>query len=522
MIQDLKAQLRRPPVIIAAAGIIAIGIVSYALITNGGSAVPSVVYAAIGPIVENVQTNGTVKAAQEVDLSFQTSGRIVSIGYDVGSHAPAGAMLASLFSADQGAQLEQAKAALAMQQAKLDSLKAGATPQSIAASQTAVSNAEASVAAAEQSVMQASQDAYGKADDAIHNRVDQLFTNPRTASPSFNLLLANSQLELSLVSNRAQMESELSLWQNYEQQQGSVSQSSDSSAVVTTVRGYINDVATYLDLVSSGLTYTVPSTAYPLSAIQNYQNNVSLGRTNLSTSLLGLNAAATALTSAQSTLLAAQAQLSVTTSGATANDIAAQQAQVQAAQASVDYAAAQVSKTGIYAPISGTIIRNDAHVGSTASPGIVLISMISDSLYQMETYVSDADVGKIALGQQSSIALDAYPGVNLGAHVIAIDPAATVQNGISSYKVTLQLDVNDARIKAGMSGTATITAATKANALTVPTSAIIQNGATTSVIKQVHGSFVLTPVTVGITTNANTEILAGLQAGDTIRAFGQN
>ena len=122
-----------------------------------------------------------------------------------------------------------------------------------------------------------------------------------------------------------------------------------------------------------------------------------------------------------------------------------------------------------------------------------------------------------------SVALDAYQNQEaFSAHVISVDPATTVTNGIAAYKVTIQFDDNDSRIQAGMRGSARITTATHHDALSVPTSAIITHGTSTFVITPTaNGADVQTVVTTGIeSASGMTEILSGLSPGVMVRTFG--
>jgi len=261
---------------------------------------------------------------------------------------------------------------------------------------------------------------------------------------------------------------------------------------------------------------------YSASTIQAYQTSVATARANISTEVADLNAAQTAEKSAESALATAQSQLSLAQAPATATDIEAQQAQVAAAQAAVDVAQAQLDKASIIAPISGTITNNDAHVGSTASVGTSLISMISDTKFQMDTYVSQADLAKIKGGDTAQVQLDAYENdAPFAAHVARIDPAATLQNGVSAYKVTLQFDADDPRIAAGLTGTAAIETQSQASAVVIPTSAVIRRGDAYFVMKHDASGDVLTPISVGISNPSGmTEITSGLSEGDMVQSFG--
>jgi RND family efflux transporter MFP subunit len=519
MNKQFVATLMQPSIILSIAGFLAVASVVIAFASSSRRPTALYVSPSAGQIVQEIDTTGTVQAATSLDLSFQSSGQISYVHAPVGSQVAAGATLARLSSADLAAQLEAAKASLAMQQAKLAGLESGASAQTVGAAHTSVENAQNQLAQASTGVVTASQNAYTQADDAIHNRVDALFSNPRTLNPTLNLTLNDSQLSASIVSDRQSMENLLAQWKSYEQ---SLSSDADPSAVASTVSGYANQVSSYLDEVAAGLTAAIPTTNYPLAAIQTYQTSIATARANMAASLVAINTADSSYTAAKSGLAAAQASLSVTTAPAQSSDLEAQQAAVQAAQAQVDLVGAQIGHTIISAPISGTITVDNAHVGETAAAGATLISMISDTQFQMVVYVSNADIAKVKVGNEASIALDAYQGGSVfAAHVIEVDPAATIQNGVSAYKVTLQFDKNDPLIQAGMTGSAHIITQMHQNSLSVPTSAIITRGSEAFVIVQSSRGDKQVPVQIGIASASGmTEIISGLSASERVRTFG--
>ena len=108
-----------------------------------------------------------------------------------------------------------------------------------------------------------------------------------------------------------------------------------------------------------------------------------------------------------------------------------------------------------------------------------------------------------------------------GAHVIAVDPAATEQNGVSTYKVTLQFDGDDARVQAGLTGSVVITTSEKDGALSIPSSAVITRGNDRFVMKQDAGADRLVSVQTGIVSrDGMTEIISGITERDRVRTFG--
>lgn len=521
MLDQLKNHLR-PPVVIGLAVVLALLAVGITYGLSLGRPSGAYITPTVGSIIQEVDTPGTVDAADSLDLSFQVGGRIVNDGPAVGTHVSAGATLATLSEADANAALEQAQAALAVQQANLAALQAGTRPEDIAVAQTAVTGAQSTLAQSKESLRAAAEDAYVKADDAIHNKVDQFINNPRTATPTLPFPLRDSQMQSSLLSGRVSMEASLTAWQSYSAGISNDADSLNVDDVTSQTRSYLQQVGSYLDSVAQGLTEVVYTTGYPVATIEGYQTNIQTARTNISTALSTLASDATAEKNAEAALASAQSQLQLKQAGATPQAIQAQEAQVAVAQANVDAAKAQLSKLVINAPISGTITVNNAHVGEITSPSAPLISMISDTKFQMDDFVSQADLAKLRVGDIAAVTLDAYQGGDtFPAHVIAIDPAATIQNGVSSYKVTLQFDNSDPRIQAGLTGNAKITTKNVADALSVPTSAIITSSSDHFVLRKSGSSDVRVPVQVGIASaDGFTQILSGIAASDQIRTFG--
>jgi HlyD family secretion protein len=515
------AQYLQPHYLVGAAAVIGIASVALVFALSGGRPAAAYVHPAAGAVSQTVRASGTVKPAESIDLSFQLGGRIAYAGPQVGAAVAAGTTLATLSSADLSASVAQAKAALAMQQARLESLKAGARAEDVAVAQTAVQGAQSSLAQAKQAVLAAAQDAYIKSDDAIHNKVDQLFTNPRALQPMLNFTLSNSQLQTDIQSGRYAMEQLLTAWQASINALPSDAAALDIAGLSAQTKDNLTQVSLYLDKVAAGLTQVVYTTSYPQATIQGYQASVAAGRTAVSGDITVLNGALTGEKGAEAALASAQSQLALKQAPASATDIAAQEAQVASAQASVDAAQAQLGKAVIAAPISGTITRNDAHVGATAAPGAALITLNSSSAFQIEVFVSEADIASVKAGESAQVTLDAYGDAQpFSAHVVSVDPAATVQNGISSYKVTLAFDGNDGRVQAGMTGNVSITVASTDNALLVPSTALIKRGSASYVLRKSGGADELVAVETGIAGEAQTEIRSGISANDLIRSFG--
>jgi RND family efflux transporter MFP subunit len=528
MNRALIQRFLQPSVIITLTAIIAVCVIAVAYIVSGSKPAEAYIAPTSGLIIQTVNTTGTVVAANSVDLSFQSGGAITYAGPKVGTHVSAGTVLGTVSGADLQAQLEQAKAGLAAQEAQLAVLNAGATPQSVAVYQTAVTNAQNVLTQAMQSIIQASQDGYVKSDDAIHNKADQFFNNPRSTSLSLSVMSSNSQLNVSLISDRISIETVIYTWQSYLASLSNDPSSVDILSLESKTSAYLAQVSSFLNESAQLLSSATPSTGFSVTTLQGYQNNIATARANISVAVTELNSSEIALQNANSGLATAKSQLTLTQAPPTSNVIAAQEATVASAQANVDLVRAQINKTVISAPITGTITVNNIKIGETASVGTAVISMISNAKFQMDVFISNADVAKIKLGDVASVTLDAYQNsAPFASRVTAIDPAATITNGVSSYKITLQFDDNDPRVQSGMTGSASITTESHEQALSVPTSAIITQGTSTFVfVKSSNGTSKANQdrevlVTIGLNSASGmSEVLSGISISDQIRTFG--
>ncbi len=486
-----------------------------------------------GSIAEQVQSTGIVKAADNVALSFEKSARIVAVNAQAGDEVVAGQILAQLDSSDVVAQLAQANANITAQNAKLNELQQGARPEQIQIDQTNIASAQSALNNAQKALASTISDAYVKSDDAVHNKADALFNNPRTPNPKLSVTVNDFNLESQTELSRVVIEKTLSDWNTALAGISSTTSSGASLAQVTASTAQsensLNQVKSFLDQMASVVNSLTASASTPQATIDGYKLSISTARTTISASLSGLVAAESAFKNAQSALTLAQNQLTLAQAGGVTDDIKAQQAQVAQAEASVQNLQSALAKTAIRAPFSGKVTEQDAKVGQIAVPNSPVISLISDTQFQVETYIPENDITKSTVGDSASVTLDAYGNsVNFPAKVVAIDPAETVINGVASYKVTLQFAQNDDRIKSGMTANVSTNSATESANLIIPAQ---------SVVNQNNESYVMlaTGVKNGNTAGAKLtlqkivtgkessdgmiEVISGLNAGDQIANF---
>ncbi|HSW96669.1 MAG TPA: biotin/lipoyl-binding protein [Candidatus Saccharimonadales bacterium] len=130
--------------------------------------------------------------------------------------------------------------------------------------------------------------------------------------------------------------------------------------------------------------------------------------------------------------------------------------------------------------------------------------------------ISEVDAPKIKEGQQATITLDAFSGKTFTGKVIGINHEGVVSSGVVTYPLTIQLDNNYDGIAPNMSATANIIVDTKSDVLLVPLAAVQTTNGQSYVRVVKNGQITQTPVTVGESSDTQTEITSGLTEGDTV------
>src|SRR3989344_4891447 len=443
--------------VVSAVMLVAVLAAGWFFFFRGGASTDGLLVLELKPFIQQVSVSGKVIAAKEVDLGFSQSGRITGVYVSVGNFVPQGTTLAVVENGDQRATLLQKEAALENQQAKLASLKAGTRQEEIAVAQSSVTSDT-------QALIDEIQDAYRSADGATRNTLDQFINNPRT-SPSLTFSVSDSNLKISVESKRLVAESALVAWSSAV---FTLSASADLSQAASLAQSNLSAIASLLSDAGAAINRAIPSTQVPQATLDTYSAAAATARTNI-------NASISAVTSAQSDLDASKKNLVLKAAGSTPQDISAQEAQVKSAAADVAAAQAQLSKTFISAPFGGIITVVGAKAGKIVSPNTPEISMISAGAFEIESYAPEVNIALIHVGDKAAITLDAYgENVPFEARVISIDPASTVRDGVSTYRIRLQFTNQDPRIKSGMTANITVTTLKKDDTLPVPQGAVIE------------------------------------------------
>ena len=180
----------------------------------------------------------------------------------------------------------------------------------------------------------------------------------------------------------------------------------------------------------------------------------------------------------------------------------------------------------VTAPISGTIIEKDAKVGDAVKTGDTLCIVYDLSYLEMSINVDELQISSISVGQQVQITADAVPDKTYVGTVTRVSMKGTSNGGTTTYPVSIRIDDTDG-LRPGMNANAEIVVAEAKNALVVPNAAVVRgsyvlvtkdspSAANADTAMEAPEGFVYVPVKTGVSDDDYTQIVSGIQEGDTI------
>ncbi|HWR54879.1 MAG TPA: efflux RND transporter periplasmic adaptor subunit [Negativicutes bacterium] len=233
-----------------------------------------------------------------------------------------------------------------------------------------------------------------------------------------------------------------------------------------------------------------------------------------------LDTAQTDYDAAEADYQTAVQQLSMTREGSRAEQVQMARAQVEQDEANLENEEASLRETVIRAPMSGVVVGKPMPKGQTVqvstSTAQVIMQLADLTQMQVEALVDETDIGRIREGQDATFTVDAYPGKQFTGKVTRISSAATTQQNVVFYTVTVQVDNREGLLKPTMTARVTIQTGRADNVLMVPNNAVKdRNGVKTVQILR-DGKTVQQKVKIGLNNDETVEITEGLQEGDVV------
>lgn len=154
----------------------------------------------------------------------------------------------------------------------------------------------------------------------------------------------------------------------------------------------------------------------------------------------------------------------------------AMSAQIAQANATLQNNLTNLKYTKIISPVDGVVVSRDVDVGQTvaASFQTPTLFMVAQDLtkMQIEVNVSEADIGRVAVGQDVDYTLDGYADMTFRGKVSQVRISPTTVNNVVTYNVIVEVDNEDQKLKPGMTANVSIITNRKDDALCVPNDAL--------------------------------------------------
>lgn len=151
-------------------------------------------------------------------------------------------------------------------------------------------------------------------------------------------------------------------------------------------------------------------------------------------------------------------------------------ATIQQREAALEEARVNLSRTEIRAPLDGIVIRRDVEEGQTVAASLQAPTLftLAQDLAQMriETYVDEADIGRLRVGQAAEFTVDAYPGRRFDGRVTSIRKAPNLVQNVVTYTVLVDAENPDLALYPGMTAVVRIVVEEVHDGLRIPNAAL--------------------------------------------------
>ncbi len=194
-------------------------------------------------------------------------------------------------------------------------------------------------------------------------------------------------------------------------------------------------------------------------------------------------------------------------------------------KAKLNDAKAEKSFYLIRAPYKGKITAKYAEIGSYVTPSTNLSSgsktknfifELSEGL-EIIAKVPESDIGRIKIGQEANVRIEAYPSKRYSAIVTKIATRAVKDNNVTSFEVTLNFKDISEEIKIGMTADLQFNVEGNEEKVLVPTVSIVTEKGKKGILKvDKNNSPKFEKIEIGISSGNKTSVIDGLEPGEKI------
>lgn len=174
--------------------------------------------------------------------------------------------------------------------------------------------------------------------------------------------------------------------------------------------------------------------------------------------------------------------------------------------------------SNVRATIAGLVSERSVKLGQSVAVGDTLFRVTDTSELIAHLKIPQSEIGRFAVGQQATLVVDSMPGEIFAAEIVRVSPTIDVVNG--TFRATAALENLDGRLAPGMFARFGIAYEQRENALTIPSSALLEEDDQTSVYVVTDGTASRRNVVIGIVNEQRVEVRSGLSKQDRIVVLG--
>lgn len=156
--------------------------------------------------------------------------------------------------------------------------------------------------------------------------------------------------------------------------------------------------------------------------------------------------------------------------------IAYDQSTIQQQQAALDLAQVNLDFTNIVSPVDGTVVSRSVTMGQTVAASFqtpTLFLIASDlKMMQVDTNVSESDIGELKEGNPASFTVDAFPKRTFDGMVSQVRQSPQTVQNVVTFDVVVSVDNSSFSLQPGMTAATRIVIANRHDVIRVPSQAL--------------------------------------------------
>jgi len=492
-----------------------------------------------GNVFQEVSESGTVKKGDIIPLSFKSVGQIERIYAKASDTVSKGMVLAKIDSTQLYIQLQQARANLALAQAELGKLMAGASEEQIQVAQTTIDNAKTTleneekdldnaVVSADNNLKEAYNDAFDTLNDSYLNAYNALTTVTSIQGQYFTDAY---QYSLEVKAYKNSIEDAQKEMQTYlDETKVHFTESNIDLALINFEKNLTNirDDLAGVRTIAENESYRKIVSSTDKASLDTQRGYINTAYTNIMgdqqdiasvkiTNKTDIDVAEASVAEAKDTLKAAEDNLALTVANPRSEDVNFYQAKLQSAQASVDILENQIYDTSLRSPVDGIVTSVDKLAGETVQATIPVISILPSEEFEIEVDIYEEDVVKIEENDLVKINLVAFPEETFEGRVVFVEPTEKLIDGVVYYEVRINFNSVPNGLKQGMTADISIITDFKENVLVVSEDAVQKEGDRAMVEIMENGKLKEQEIQIGLQGDNNLiEVLGGLSEGEEV------